>query len=149
LSSSLLLLNQTTAFLFPSAPLPTAAAHEAHKPPPEPELSTASQGAPSNDEGMFQPQPTPYSPFAYGVLSFQPSTSTSTSTSTSALKVDPTVFQPPLARPVDENIAALNYNNSNLGPRFEMAANAVSDLEQQEELARNFQPELQVWCSCS
>jgi ubiquitin thioesterase protein OTUB1 len=103
-------------------------------------------------EGMFQPQPTPYSPFlSYGAVpdfhSFQPS-----STARSGLAVDsggPIIFRDPIFSPINpnanaNNAGASNYNNSNLGPQFKMAANGINDLEQQEELARNFQPDLQV-----
>jgi ubiquitin thioesterase protein OTUB1 len=98
---------------------------------------------------MFQPQPTPYSPFSsYGVVpdfhSFQAS-----HTGRSALVADsggPTIIRNPIFTPVNaNNPVALNYNSSSLAPQFKMATNGiVHDLEQQEELARNFQPELQV-----
>jgi ubiquitin thioesterase protein OTUB1 len=107
---------------------------------------------------MFQPQPTPYSPFSsYGAVadfhSFQPS-----HTGRSGLAVvdsgGPTIVRNPIFAPVSGNANAnnplpLNYNNSNLAPRFKMAANGINDLEQQEELARNFQPDLQVRRRCS
>jgi hypothetical protein len=107
-----------------------------------------------NKEGMFQPQPTPYSPFSsYGAVpdfhSFQPS-----ATGRSALVVDsggPTIFRDPIFSPVNvhgnanaNNVGASNFNNTHLGSQFKMAANGINDLEQQEELARSFQPDLQV-----
>ena len=64
----------------------------------------------------------------------------------------PTILRNPIFTPINGNTNAnnpvpLNYSNSNLAPPFKMAANGINDLEQQEELARNFRPDLQVWRS--
>ena len=104
-------------------------------------------------EGMFQPQPTPYSPFSsYGAVpafhSFQPS-----STGRSGLVIDsggPTIFRDPIFSPTNvgnanaNSAGATNFNNTSLGPQFKMAPD---DLEHQEELARSFQPVLHVWAT--
>ena len=105
---------------------------------------------------MFQPQATPYSPFAsYGVgniLDFpgfqqphpQPSAGPSIVHSHSR-SGGPTVFRDPVFGPVNNSHTsgiALNFNHNTL--QYKMAGN---DLEEQEALARNFQPDLQV-CLC-
>ncbi|KAG0650261.1 Otubain-1 [Hyphodiscus hymeniophilus] len=105
---------------------------------------------------MFQPQPTPYSPFSsYGAVPefhiFQQSQS-----GRSGLAVDsggPTIVQNPIfttaanGNPSSNIAPALNFSNntstSTSTSRFEMAENNFDDLERQEELARSFQPNLQ------
>lgn len=96
--------------------------------------------------GMFQPQPTPYSPFSsYGLTApipdfpgFQP-----------AGVVDnggPTQFRDPIFSPVASNnvnaAAPLNFNhiNSHGAPPIKMDSN---DMEAQEAMARDFQPALE------
>ncbi|TVY73153.1 Ubiquitin thioesterase otubain-like [Lachnellula suecica] len=92
---------------------------------------------------MFQPQPTPYSPFsAYGISpsaasfpGFQP-----------VGPVDsggPTAFRDPLFHPAPNvNAGRLNYTNHNNPPRpYKMEG--MSDMEAQEAMARDFQPALE------
>jgi hypothetical protein len=115
------------------------------------QLSTAQFLHPSIEEGMFQPQPTLYSPFSsYGAAPdfslFQPSQS---GRSWSVDSAGPTIVRNPIFTPINANTlvnnpAASNYNINSSAPHFKMAANSVNDLEQQEELARSFQPDLQV-----
>lgn len=103
---------------------------------------------------MFQPQPTPYSPFVpYGVgnpivdfRSFQSPTGGGGSVVDSG---GPTVFRDPIFSPLNTNVNAIaggvpiNYNNTNpLGQQSKMANN---DLEEQEALAREFRPSPQVY----
>lgn len=93
---------------------------------------------------MFQPQPTPYLPFAsFGVtapiseFAFQPS---------AGLVVDnsgPTVFRDPLFSPIASNFSN-NSNNNNPHLYQKMESN---DFAAQEALARDFQPALEVGCS--
>lgn len=100
---------------------------------------------------MFQPQLTPYSPFSsYGAAPefhlFQPSQS---GRSGSVDSGGPTIVRNPIFTPINannlvNNPAASTYNNNSSAPHFKMAANDMNDLEQQEELARSFQPDLQV-----
>lgn len=102
---------------------------------------------------MFQPQPTPYSPFAsYGVgvgdsivdfPAFQNTVAGSVLDSGG-----PTVFRDPIFSPISANAnttrGPLNYNTNTLRQQYKMAG---SDMEAQEEAARHFKPELQVcWC---
>jgi hypothetical protein len=110
---------------------------------------------PAKQGGMFQPQATPYSAFAsYGGVpdfhSFQPSQTTRQTDSGG-----PTFFRDPIFSPVNTNANANASTNAsgaptynNLDPHFKMSTNNINDLEQQEELARSFQPDLQV-CSSS
>lgn len=101
---------------------------------------------------MFHPQPTPYSPFAsYGAVPdfhlFQPSQSGRSGLVDSG---GPTIVRNPIFTAVAGNTSALdnpaasNYNHNSSASPFKMAANSINDLEQQEELARSFQPDLQV-----
>ncbi|KAE8440836.1 hypothetical protein EG329_006398 [Mollisiaceae sp. DMI_Dod_QoI] len=99
---------------------------------------------------MFQPQPTPYSPFTpYGLTSpipefpgFQPAAGVVVVDSSG-----PTVFRDPIFSPVASNninaggaLSFNNHNNSQAAPRLKMASN---DMEAQEALARDFQPALE------
>jgi hypothetical protein len=97
---------------------------------------------------MFQPQPTPYSPFVpYGVGN--PSVDFPTFQSAGGGSVvdsgGPTVFRDPIFSPVNTNASTggvpLNYNSTSLGQQSKMNNN---DMEEQEALARDFQPSLEV-----
>jgi hypothetical protein len=98
---------------------------------------------------MFQPQPTPYSPFsAYGINS-PASTFPGFQSQPSGLVVDsggPTVFRDPIFSPAaNVNHGRLNFaNNHNLTRPYKMEGAGTNDLEAQEALARDFQPDLQV-----
>jgi len=100
-------------------------------------------------EGMFQPQPTPYSPFsAYGINS-PPSTFPGFQSQPSGLVVDsggPAVFRDPVFTPAaNVNAGRLNFaNNNNLTRPYKMEGAGTNDLEVQEALARDFRPDLQV-----
>ena len=98
---------------------------------------------------MFQPQPTPYSPFSsYGVA--PPIADFPPFQAASGLVVDsggPTVFRDTIFSPVATNnhnaaarLSFAAHPNSSAHP-YKMANN---DLEQQEALARDFQPALEV-----
>jgi ubiquitin thioesterase protein OTUB1 len=97
---------------------------------------------------MFQPQPTPYSPFSsYGVA--PPIADFPPFQAASGLVVDsggPTVFRDTIFSPVATNpnaargLSFSTHQNSSAHP-YKMANN---DLEQQEALARDFQPALEV-----
>jgi len=103
---------------------------------------------------MFQPQPTPYSPFSstpYGIGSASPaSTFPGFQHQPSGLADSggPTVFRDPIFSPtpnVNVNAAGLNFaNNNNLTRPFKMEGAGMHDLEAQEALARDFQPALEV-----
>ncbi|RDL36119.1 Cysteine proteinase [Venustampulla echinocandica] len=104
---------------------------------------------------MFQPQPTPFYPFSsYGpppvssvpqLAQFHPAGPGDS--------VAPTMFADPIFTPTPvASDAGLSFhfhntnnntNPNNLPPRYKMSGQGVSDLEAQEELARNFQPDLQ------
>lgn len=112
---------------------------------------------------MFQPQPTPFSPFSsYGIASgspipipgafpgFQPAAGV-------VDNAGPTVFRDPIFSPVaSNNINANghlpfnpnhNHNNSHSHPQPHPAQPhnmAHNDMEAQEALARDFQPALEV-----
>jgi hypothetical protein len=101
---------------------------------------------------MFQPQATPYSPFSsYGAVAGFPLFQSS-QIGHSPQVVDsggPAIGRNPILTPINgntshNNIASLNYNNIDSAPQFKMAADSINDLEQQEELARSFQPDLHV-----
>jgi hypothetical protein len=100
---------------------------------------------------MFQPQPTPYSPFSstpYGIGTASPA-STFPGFQPSGLAADsrgPTVFRDPIFSPASNvNAAGLNFsNNNNLTRPFKMEGAGMHDLEAQEALARDFQPALEV-----
>jgi hypothetical protein len=95
---------------------------------------------------MFQPQPTPYSPFsAYG-LNSPASNFPGFQSQPSVGSGGPTVFRDPIFSPaVNVNHARLNFaNNNNLTRSYKMEGAGTSDLEAQEALARDFQPDLQV-----
>jgi hypothetical protein len=99
---------------------------------------------------MFQPQPTPYSSFSsYGVASalpdfpsFQPAAGLVVNGGSSG---GPPVFRDPIFSPVASSVAAdrnLNIHaHSNSMGGYKMAA---SEIEEQEALARDFQPALEV-----
>ena len=104
----------------------------------------------SNSEGMFQPQPTPYSSFSsYGVgnsiVDFR----------TFPQNLDsngPTLIQNPVFSPVNHNDdatsrAPLNYNSDTLGRqrRYKMASDVPNDMERQEAGARDWQPSTEVF----
>jgi hypothetical protein len=101
---------------------------------------------------MFQPQPTPYSPFAaYGVAPPIPDFAPYPA---SGLVVDsggPTVFRDPIFSP-----AAPNTHHAPGRPRFSQQSNTTAqqhtmaghDMEAQEALARDFQPVLEVRQGC-
>ena len=105
---------------------------------------------------MFQPQPTPYSPFSstpYGIGAaspaatfpgFQPS-----GLAGAGAGVDSggsTMFRGPIFSPTPNvNAGGLNFaNNSNLSRPYKMEGAGMHDLETQEALARDFQPALEV-----
>lgn len=96
---------------------------------------------------MFQPQPTPFSPYAssYGVVTddvgynFPPA----------SLVLDsggPIVFDNPTFNPVGSQYLPLNINNSNANPiKFNaMETPPEDDMAAQEALARQYQPDLKV-----
>lgn len=111
---------------------------------------------------MFQPQPTPYSPFAsYGVgssiIGFRPFAPSGVEVGDSVQGVvdsgGPTVFRDPIFTPVgttttttngtaNASASSLNYNSNPLGQRFHKMER--NDIEEQEALAREFQPSLEV-----
>jgi hypothetical protein len=97
---------------------------------------------------MFQPQPTPFSPFAsYGVGSSIP-TFAGFQPAVGELVVDsggPTLFRNPIFSPVNPNA---NASTNGAGLRFNANYGKMeNDLEAQEALAREFQPSLEV-CLC-
>lgn len=99
---------------------------------------------------MFQPQPTPYSPFAsYGAA--PPISDFAPFHAPSGLVVDsggPTVFRDPIfspaaapnTHPAPNRLSFQHHPNSSAHP----GRMASHDMEQQEALARDFQPALQV-----
>jgi len=99
---------------------------------------------------MFQPQPTPYSPFSsYGVAPPLPNFAAPFSPASGLVSGGgPTVFADPIFSPVGPN------NNHNAAARgsFAQQTNSTThqhtmaghDLEAQEALARDFQPALEV-----
>jgi hypothetical protein len=99
---------------------------------------------------MFQPQPTPYSPFSsYGIA--PPIPEFSPFQSASALVVDSggAVFRGGVFSPVvaSNNRSApgrssFSVHQNNSAPQYKMAGN--NDMEAQEVLAREFQPVLEV-----
>ncbi|TVY30295.1 Ubiquitin thioesterase, partial [Lachnellula hyalina] len=118
------------------------------------------------EKGMFQPQPTPYSPFSttpYGIgmgvgvgaaspasafPRFQPSdlrlTGTGTGTCTGADSGGPTVFRNPIFSPAAPNSRGLTFaNNNTLSRSYKMEGAGLHDLEAQEAMARDFQPALE------
>ncbi|TVY34045.1 Ubiquitin thioesterase otubain-like [Lachnellula subtilissima] len=113
---------------------------------------------------MFQPQPTPYSPFSttpYGIgmgvgvgaaspasafPGFQPSDLrlAGTGTGTGADSGGPTVFRNPIFSPAAPNSRGLNFANNNILSRsYKMEGAGMHDLEAQEAMARDFQPALE------
>ena len=97
---------------------------------------------------MFQPQPTPYSPFSsYGVGTSLPDAFPGFQPAGGALVVDsggPTVFRETIFSPVASTNINAPFNTSNLSQPYKMQSNGVNDLEAQEALARDFQPALEV-----
>ena len=102
---------------------------------------------------MFQPQTTPYSPFAsYGAVPdfhlIQKSQTGRFSLGVGSgglTSVRNPIFSTHDGNANSNNASVLTYNDNNSIPQFKTAANNMNDLEQQEELARGFQPDLQVW----
>jgi len=96
---------------------------------------------------MFQPQPTPYSPFASygGATSQDQEQNTFTSyqpPGLGPLSGGPLEFDNPVFSPVASYPALpLNLHQSRYGA---MAAPTTDDLAAQETLARGYQPELKV-----
>jgi hypothetical protein len=99
---------------------------------------------------MFQPQPTPYSPFSsYGIA--PPIPEFPPFQSASGLVVDSgggAVFRGGVFSPVATNNRSapgrlsFSAQQNNSAPQYKMAGN--NDMEAQEALAREFQPALEV-----
>ena len=102
---------------------------------------------------MFQPQPTPYSPFSSNPYGTGPASPAATFPRFQPSVRDsrgPTTFRDPIFSPapnvnVNVNGAGLTFaNNNNLTRSFKMAGAGMHDLEAQEAMARDFQPALEV-----